>query len=337
MRIRPTLRSFTSLVSLLLVLAACAAAQDAPPAEPPAPVPSAKTPAANAPSAAGQGASPASPAAHAAASTEALEALARAARFQRGDTPLPRPTTLHGAFHVSVRDRDGNMLEADAERWYTADPERLLTRRKESVTGSRSSEGFDGGTAWFRDDATGRVMIYSESPETYEVDLERLNEQLRLTRLLLDACVLDALIPRLRELRSGARQSLSDPDGDVHAVQHVLARVPDELFPAPTAKLLDPAVKRELQLDFGIDAESGALWSLRVTALERPDVPPIELRFAFHGATASGLRVPGNIKVFRGDETVESIRLGVAEDDQGKLRFEVDAPIDPALFAVPEH
>ncbi len=262
--------------------------------------------------------------------------LAAAAKFQRGDTPRSRPTSLRGNFHVGVRDKDGTLIQASVSRWYTAAPERLLTSRTESVTGSRSTVGFDGRRAWFRDDRTGRVIVYTDAPETYNVDLDLIQEQPRLTRRMLDAFVLDALPPRLHGVRTGARESIQDPDGEAHAVQHVLARAADELHEAPGAgEAADAGAAPELVLDFGIDADSGALWSVRVLAVGRRDVPALELRFAFHGTTPSGLRVPGNIRVYRDGETLESVRLGVGEDAEGRLDLDIDAPVDPALFAVP--
>ena len=310
-----------------LVLLGCAAA----PAQQHTDAPASPTSPAAAPAAAAQPA----------AASPALERLQKAARFQRGDTPRASPTTLHGRFHVGVRDKDGALIQADVERWYTRSPERLLTTRTESVTGSTSTVGWDGRVAWFRDHGTGDVVIYSDAPDTYAVDLDLLQEQVRVTRLLLEASVLDALIPRLVQPTLGEPTQWTDLDGVEHAAATVEAGLPDELFgPPPGAP---PPVAREappqLRLRFVIDEQTGALWSLRVAVPHRPDVAPLTLRFDLHGLTKGGLRVPGHVRVFRADSTREDLRLGVElveVEGQERLLFDVDEPLDPKLFEPPK-
>ena len=275
-----------------------------------------------------------------AAADPALAALQKAARFQRGETPRGAPATLHGRFHVGVRDADGALIQADVERWYTRSPERLLTTRTESVTGSTSSVGWDGKVAWFRDQRSGEVVRYSDAPDTYAVDLELLQEQLRVTRLLLEATVLDALLPRLVRPALGGPATVEDLDGVDHAALVVKAGVPDELFGLPVgAPPPRPGdAPPELQLEFVIDQDSGALWSLRVAAPHRPDLAPLTLRFDLHGWTRGGLRVPGNVRVFQGDSARESIRLGVElieVEGEERLLFDVDEPVTPELFEPP--
>lgn len=275
-----------------------------------------------------------------AASSPALDRLQKAARFQRGDTPRAAPTTLHGRFHVGVRDKDGALIQADVERWYTRSPERLLTTRTESVTGSTSTVGWDGHVAWFRDHGTGDIVIYSDAPDTYAVDLELLQEQVRVTRLLLEAAVLDALVPRLLQPALGEPTKWTDLDGVEHAAATVEAGLPDELFgPTPGAPPPMPGeAPPQLRLRFVIDEQTGALWSLRVAAPHRPDVAPLTLRFDLHGLTQGGLRVPGHVRVFRGDSTREELRLGVElteVEGQERLLFDVDEPLSPELFAPP--
>jgi len=314
-----------------LVLLGCAAAPaqergDAPAAAPPQP-PAATLPATSAP-AARPTASP------------ALDLLQKAARFQRGETPRASPTTLHGRFHVGVRDKDGTLIQADVERWYTRAPERLLTTRTESVTGSTSTVGWDGHVAWFRDHGTGDVVIYSDAPDTYAVDLELLQEQVRVTRLLLDASVLDALVPRLLQPALGEPTKWKDLDGVEHAAATVEAGLPDELFGAPPGAPppLPGEAPPQLRLRFVIDEQTGALWSLRVAAPHRPDVAPLTLHFDLHGLTRGGLRVPGHVRVFRGDSTREDLRLGVETTEvegQERLLFDVDEPVDGQLFEAP--
>lgn len=301
-----------------------------------------QTPAPAAPAASMPAAAPAQATATPAtpATESALDVLQRAARAQRGDTARALPATLHGRFHVGVRDKDGALIQADVERWYTRAPERLLTTRTESVTGSSSSVGWDGQAAWFRDLHSGQVVIYTEAPETYAVDLELMQEQVRLTRLLLDAAVLDALIPRLVDPALGGTTSYRDIDDGEHAATIVTARLPDELFgPAPGAP---PPLPGEgpplLELSFVIDQATGALWSLRVAAPHRPDLAALTLRFDLHGMTRGGLQVPGNVRVFRGEGTRPEATLGVELLDvngEERLAFDIDEPLDAAMFAPP--
>jgi hypothetical protein len=268
---------------------------------------------------------------------QAEQALDLAARFQRGDTPRAAPTSLHGTFQVSLQDEKGNRVSADVERWYRRSPEAILTTRKEAVSQLSTTQCFAGGVAWFRDNGKGKVIVYSDDPAVHDVDLEDMREQLRLTRLLLDTCVIDALRARLTEPRLAGRDRVKDPDGAVHEVLLVDATAPDELFgPAPGAPPPPPgSAQPRIELQFGVGVEDGALWSLRVRAPHRPDLQPMRMVFALHGLTAGGLRVPGLIKVYRGDEPREALKLGLAEDAEGRLLFDVDVPVDGALFARP--
>jgi hypothetical protein len=314
--------AFRALLCLLALHAAPASAQTVP-AVPGEPAPSPATPVAT-------------PGAEERAAALGEQALDRAARFQRGDTPRRPPSSLHGKFHVSLRQEDGSLAKVAAERWFRLEPEGMLTHQAELVTGKSALVGWNGSRAWRRDDAGKQLFVYTDDPEVYLVDLELLQEQLRLTRLLLTASVMDALRPRLTHVTAAGTREVTDLEGSRHATDLVIARVPDELFlpqaggPPP----LPGSGPRELELRFAIDRETGALWELHVSAPGRGDVAPMLLRFDYHGPTASGLRVPGNIRVFRGGETQESVSLGVEQPGE-LLLFDVDVPIDAALFEPP--
>jgi|GEM_PF-1902757 len=307
--------------SLLLALAAALRAQDA--------------------TAAPQHAAAAAPAPQPAVADDsaqkAAQALDLAARFQRGATPRAAPASLHGRFHVSARDDKGNLVKAEVERWYRRAPEAMLTTRKELVSGLSTSVVSNGGVVWLRDDGDGSIHVYSDNPAVYEVDLELQREHLRLTRMLLDACVLDALRSRLVSPHVTGHDRVEDPDGGEHQIVLVEAMAPDELFgPAPGAPPLPPgSALPPIELRLGIDEQDGALRSLRVRAPHRPDLSPMLLVFAFHGRTESGLNVPANIKLFREGEPVEALSLAIEEDEAGHLLFDVDVPVDDALFARP--
>lgn len=300
------------LAALLAVCAPIALAQDAPAATPP-------SVAAEAPASAAQA------------------ALDLARRHQRGAVERSAPSTLHGRFSVTARGEDGSQYRVEVERWYTRAPERMLTRRREALSGLATTQGWDAGFAWMRDDASGELFDYSADPELFDADLQLLEEQLRITRLLLDAVVLDALVPRLAGVRLAGRERLTDPDGETHELLLVEATASDTIFgtapDAPPPLPGDPEPR--LQLRLGLGAEDGALWSLSVRAPHRPDLAPLQLVFAFHGTTRDGLRIPGNIKVFRAGEPVELVKLYVAEEPDGHLALDVDLPLDATLFARP--
>ena len=263
--------------------------------------------------------------------------LEQAARYQSPERRVEAPESLYGAFTGTIATPDGTG-SVSIERWFTRSPERLLTRHVESFTGSRQTIGWDGEQAWFRDDGSGDVVVYTDDAELFAVDLERLAEQRRLTRLLLDALVLDTLIPRLTDVRAGDETRWTDLESREHPVRHVRASLPDELYPAP--KLALPpgsrAPERRLDVDLLIDTDTGALWRVVVAAVGRDDVAALELQFDFHGRTRSGLRVPGNVRVFRVGETDELARLGVEFDQDDHLVLDIDGQIDPAVFEVPD-
>lgn len=270
------------------------------------------------------------------AAERAAALLQKAARRQRGEQPRPAPNSLHGRFYVGVRDGEGALVKAEVERWYTRSPERMLTRRREVLTGNVSIEGWDGDTAWFVPAEGQPPVVYSAAPEIHQVDLELMAEQRQLSRLLLDVTVLDTLLPKLVELDLAGRSRHVDLDGGVHDVTIVSARAVDELYGAapgaPPPAPDDPPPQLQLELALGAD---GALWWLRVTAPHRPDIAPLELRFDFFGKARDGLLVPGNVKVFRGGEALESANLGIAVDEDGLLALDIDVPVDAALFELP--
>ncbi len=259
-------------------------------------------------------------------SAEARSILDRAARFQRGSEPLPMASSLYGRFYVTVNDAKGT-FSADIERWFVREPERMLTRSVEAVTGTRSTVGYDDGEAWFRNDKTGEVRVYSDRPDLYDVDLERLDEQLRITSLLIDAVAMDSMISRLSNLRGAGTGSVTDLDGIEHPVEYVAASLPDVLF---TNTPDDSAM---IQLRFAIGRD-GALRRLDVQSALRNR---LSLVFGLHGTTKSGLRVPLSIKVLEitEDRANEIADLGVVEDDKGNALLVIDAPIDAKMFAVP--
>ena len=268
----------------------------------------------------------------AAAGAAALDA---AAKFQRGETARTAPTTLHGQFQLSYEDDKGNLVQAQVERWYTREPERMLTKSREEVTGLVSTTAWDGRTVWMRDDKKGTVFDFSSDPEKNMAEFERDRSQRRMTRLLLDALVLDALRPRLADVRRVGPGTYTDLSKEAHEIQFVKATTADELYePDPLSPPPDPSAPApRLVLTFGIDVKDGTLWSLQVSATGRPDYA---LRFDWHGTTKDGLRVPGNIRVYEAGATEPQLKLGVTPDEAGHLVLELDAPVDPAMFALPE-
>ncbi len=279
--------------------------------------------------------------------------LERAARFQRGETPLGPPTGLHGRFSVHVVDRrDNSQIDARVERTYTRDPERMVTTRQDNLVDSDSTVGFDGDRTWFRDNATGQVIVYSDDPLTFEVDLEQLEEQLRLMPVLLDAFVLDALVPRLRgaRLEGGPVALPLPPHGDeTRTVQWVVGRMDDELFPpepgpppmpgetrAPDEVQVGLAVATDVDADEDGARLNGALLAFRVRTLGRSDAREILLRFDHLYPTQTGLVVPAFTQVHEDGDSLPSITLSIIPDTEvGGLFLDLDPEVDPSIFAVP--
>ena len=178
--------------------------------------------------------------------------LEKAARHQSEEPWTRAPRSLHGSFYGTIQTQEGSG-NVTVERWYTRSPERIVTRHTESVTGTRYTVGHDGRTAWYRNDATGEVVIYSEDPERFAVDIELVEEQRRLTRLLMDAVVLDALIPRLETIQRGRASNHTDIEGVPHRVWYVSAETVDDLYPpspdAPPPTPDDPPPMLRLTID----------------------------------------------------------------------------------------
>jgi len=275
----------------------------------------------------------------------AQKLLEKAARFQRGETPRPAPSGLHGVFQVHVRNpADGSAIDARVERIYLRQPVRMLTTRQDNLVNSNSTVGFDGERSWFRDNATDRVVVYSEDPLTFAVDIEQLQSQLRLMPVMLDAFVLDALVPRLSGIRLdggvvdlpiGSRGNKTAP------VQWVVGRIPDTLFgvdpnaPPPTDTESEPSP--ELQVALAIEPETGKLWNFRVRTLGRSEPREIELRFFFHIRSSSGLMVPASTAVHQDGAKDPFITLGMIVDpESGESTLSLDPKVDGEIFAVPD-
>ncbi|MDG2148555.1 MAG: hypothetical protein P8N09_03430 [Planctomycetota bacterium] len=294
-----------------------------------------------------QDSTPAVPAQEAAspAPSAARDLLEKAARFQRGDTPRPAPPGLHGVFQVHVRNpEDDSAIDARVERTYLRHPVRMRTTRQDNLVDSNSTVGYDGERSWFRDNASGKVVVYSDDPLTFDVDLEQLQAQLRLMPVMLDAFVLDALMPRMSEIRlDGDRVDL--PVGSrgkqTASVQWVVGHVEDTLFgvtpdaPPPTDATLESSP--QLQVALAIEPETGKLWNFRVRTLGGDEPREIELRFFFHVASDSELVVPAYTAVYRDGDAEPFITLGMIVDpDTGKPILSLDPIVDDKLFEVPD-
>lgn len=274
-----------------------------------------------------------------------LALMEKAARFQRGDTIRGRPSGLHGLFQVHVKNvSDGSAIDASVERIYLRDPVRMVTTRQDNLVNSDSTVGFDGERTWFRDNATGTVRVYSDDPLTFEVDLEQMREQLRLMPMMLDAFVLDALLPRLQGLRLDGgvvEMPVGSRGRETVNVQWVVGRMEDELFdPEPGSPPRPGSVRPpppELQIGLAIEPDTGKLWTFRVRTLGRSEPRELELRFYFHRDAGSGLTVPAFTAVHQDGEEEPFITLGMipAPDDDG-LVFELDPVVEADIFAVPD-
>lgn len=275
------------------------------------------------------------------AAEQARQILTSAAVAQRGPTAIPRPTSLHGRFSVTARKQDGNgTFSVEVERFYLRAPERMLTRRTESLAGSDSSVGFDGKVFWMQDNRSGQVAIYSDDPETFHTDLALEREQLQLTRLILDVVSIDGLLQQLIEPRVLGRQTINVPsrrrNGEDREVDVIGARLPDVIFApdlsAPPPLPGTPPALLEIQLF--IDVESHFVQRIELSTIDREVREMWQLVLLRHAPNGDGLIVPSTIRILdgRGDPVAT---LGLIGDAAGLPVFELGVPLDAALFAVP--
>lgn len=265
--------------------------------------------------------------------------LDRAIAFQRGSAAAIPTGAFHGRFSVAVRKPDGGFLEAEVERHYVREPERMLTRRIDGLAHSDTSVGFDGSAVWFRDNVQGDLRIYSDDPETFETDLLAESRQLRLMRLVHDALALDVLLGRLESPRLLGRLPIQPPGasyrGQDTQADVLLARLPDEVFP-PDPDLPPPLPDEpepRLEVRLSIDARSGALLKVDLRPLETSVERSLEFWFMNHGANSQGLQGPRTLVVF--EDGLESLRLGLA-DEQGLASFTLGGRMDDGMFRAPE-
>lgn len=279
----------------------------------------------------------------------AQQLLDLAAHFQRGDVPRQAPHSFHGRFYATVRNPEsGDSGNATLERWYLRDPERMLTHRTDKVVDTDSTQGFDGTRVWARDEKSGDVVVLSERPDVFEADLDLVAYQLRLTRLLVDMAMIDALVPELQNPRrlSGTVRVRDALEGRTHEAAKVTAYVVDELFgPDPDGPPLMPGdPDPRLKLTFDIDVATGALWGLHLVTVDRARPIEIEITIGGYRPNRQGLMVPANLRVYENGRSGEeySLQLGVnplevegPDGPQEIVEFDIDVPIDPKLFEVP--
>ena len=117
----------------------------------------------------------------------------------------------------------------------------------------------------------------------------------------------------------------------------------DDLFGAdfdgPPPAPGDPPPRLRVRLE--IDRETGVLWSFHLETLGRAVPRVLDFAFCWHTPNGDGLMVPANIQVFENGAAEPSIELALdSEDDEetGELfvHFELDVPVDPEVFAIPE-
>jgi len=273
---------------------------------------------------------------------QGLEILAQAAMAQRGEVALPLPDTLHGLFSVTARKHDGSgTFSLEIERHYTRSPERMLTRRTDSVTKSDSSVGFDGDVFWMRDNRTGELSNYSDDPETFQTDLALEERQLMLTRMILGVVSIDGLLDQLIAPRFVGRQTINVPSrrrkGDDREVDVVRARLPDEIF-EPDLSASPPSLGAApplLDIKLFIDVVTHYVHRVELATLDRADRQMWQLVLSNHAANAEKLIIPGTIRIMdtHGDEVAT---LGIIPDDSGLPIFELGQSMDPELFELPQ-
>lgn len=271
----------------------------------------------------------------------AQEILTAAAVAQRGETALPRPSSLHGLFSVTGRKPDGSgSFSVEVERFYERSPERMLTRRTETLAHSDSSVGFDGQVFWMRDNRDGQVTLYSDDPETFHTDLALEREQLELTRLILDVISVDGLMEQLSEARFVARETLNIPSrrslGDDREVDVVRGKLPDVIFgpdrAAPPPRPGDPPPLVDIEMS--IDAETHFVHRVELSTIGREQRQVWQMVLSRHALNADDLIVPLTIRLL--DERDDLVAtLGLISDDQGLPVFELGKPLDPQMFEVP--
>jgi len=272
----------------------------------------------------------------------AQEILTAAAVAQRGETALPRPSSLHGLFSVTARKPDGSgTFSVEVERFYARSPERMLTRRTETLARSDSSVGFDGQAFWMRDNRDGQVTIYSDDPETFHTDLAFEREQLELTRLILDVISVDGLMEQLSEARFVTRETLNVPSrrrlGDDREVDVIRGQLPDVIFgpdldaPPPRPGDAPPL----LDIRMSIDAESHYVHRVELSTIGRAQRQVWQMVLSRHARNADDLIVPQTIRLL--DERDDLVAtLGLISDEMGLPVFELGEPLDLQMFDVPE-
>ncbi len=270
---------------------------------------------------------------------KAMEILEARCEFQRGHAPVDQLSGLHGKFFATIYGEEGTVA-AETEYWYGASPDRLLMSTFISAAGTRTTTGFYQGESWFRDDLTGKVIIWSDKPEIYDVDIANLREQLRLTRLIMTGICADELQRKIAHPQVLRESVVMDPDEEEHTVTWIKGEAPGTLFPAistgpPPAPGEEPPT---IDVYVAIDTRTGAGRELVAVNTESAEKSAYRLEFAFHDTTTSGLTLPGMIKITtasgQGSE-MALMKLGVQDDIDDQLIFGFSPDLPDTAYAAP--
>jgi hypothetical protein len=270
------------------------------------------------------------------------EVIARAERFQRGSADAVPTGSVHGRFWLSWRKPNGDgFFQFSVDRTYVREPERMLSRRTDSLDQTDVSEGFDGAQSWMKDNASGDAWVFDEDPETFETDLETMRQQLRIMRMVHDALTVEGIVDRLEHPRVEGQDTLRPPIRRIEGEDSrpladvIVGTIPDELFepdlnaPPPMPGTPEPRVHVRL----AVSVKTGALLMAELRTLDRVVPRAMQLWFMNHGSNAQGLRVPQTLKAY--EDGVEVVSLGVEADEDGIAGITLGDAFDEGLFAVP--
>jgi hypothetical protein len=242
------------------------------------------------------------------------EILAKARARQGGDELARELKNVEATLHLKVRDDKGNPNVLKVERRFSDDG-KIWTRVIESASGTDREQGYDGKSYWLWDPKLKRVELTGAE---HQADRRKMEQDIDQMRLLMKVFFIRNLEPQLKDVqrlqdesREGVTTYVLEGDSTItESGKETPVKVRLWFLKARESKDPDGPVPFDLM-------------GVRIT--RTGGSPPDTLSFWNHEKTEQNVIMPGQIKIFRGDEKVPSTEIGF---DQ--LRFNVK--LEPSAF-----
>lgn len=259
----------------------------------------------------------------------AEQILDMAAKKQGGERIAKKPVSFEAYFTTQYYNKEKGQINFEVKRIFQA-PYKLWTR-KNRENKKPTYEVYDGEDSWFVE-ADGKVIVYTEKPATHKTDIENIERDAKLTRQMLKFFFVAAMKKEIKDLK----------------------RVKDSIAPTADNKRGEPSFLLEGKSTGWIGGEKETTVVLHIYVGKKShQVNAVRMMDPNHGGMArlflfskymendQGVRIPLNIKMFRGTDPFPEMTIGIfceRKEETKKVipRIWFNKKVDPKLFICPE-